>query len=148
MTKEELATTDPSVELAILGEGDYSVPVEDAEAQAKEIAYRILSAEDENAIYEQAATTSARDITGIPLTIRNVRWQKSRMTEGGPTVFALIEAERLDNGKVELITCGSRNVMAQLYRAAQLGKLPSETPLKFIENETSAGFAALWLTKA
>jgi hypothetical protein len=146
---KELATPNlQTVELAILGEGEYTASVEDAEQIGKEIVYRIMSAESEDELFTQSATLSAKDLLGVPLLIKNVRWNTSRYGDEGPKVFAIIEAERMDNGDRELITCGSRNVMAQLLRAGQMGKLPMEVPLKFQENETASGYGALWLTKA
>lgn len=138
-----------AIELAILGEGDGKLPVmDDPEAVAREIAYRILDAADADELFEQATATSARDVLNVPLRIKSVRWQESRYEGEGPKVYALIDAERGDNGDSELITCGSRNVMAQLYRAGQLGMLPMDNFVKLVENETARGTGAMWLARA
>lgn len=148
MAKDKVAVPNEAIELAILGEGDGVVPMENPEEVAREIAYRILGAETEDDIFDQGGATSARDVLSVPLMIKNVRWQTSRYEEGGPKVFALLNATRADNGEELLITCGSRNVMAQLFRAGQLGLIPFEKPKKFQENMTAAGFGALWLVSA
>jgi hypothetical protein len=148
MAKQEVAPSSDSIELAILGEGDYKVPVEDANQTAREIVYRILDAKDEAELFEQGGATSARDLLNVPLIIKGVRWQSSKYSEEGPTVYALVSAERLDLAEDVLITCGSRNVMAQLFQAGKLGLFPLTVPKKIIENETSGGFGALWLVNA
>jgi hypothetical protein len=148
MAQDAIEIPPENVELAILGEGEVAISEESAADMSKQIAYRILSAESEDAVLEQAATVGARDILGQPFLIRNVRWLQSKYGEGGPTVFSILEVEMGTDGSRELVTCGGRNVMAQIFQLAKLGKLPSKTPVKFRENETASGYGALWLEKA
>jgi hypothetical protein len=149
MTNELAPKEVEKLELAILGEGEWENAIsDDPEEVTREIARRILTAESEGDIYKQDSTLSATDVLGVPLNIRTVRWQKSRM-DGAANVFAIIGATRLNDGSDLLITCGGRNVMAQLLQAGRLGKIPSEMPVMFTEKETGTpGRSTLWLTAA
>lgn len=145
MAKSELASMEDMVELAILGEGEFVPVVEDSESVAKDIIYRILTAEDEDAIFGKQSATSAVDILDIPLEIQSVRWSKSEFTEEGPAVYALIEANRMDDGSPVVISCGSRNVMSQLLACQRQGLLPLKTPKRFRQSGTGTGRKVLWL---
>ena len=148
MPSKELETL-PAVEAALKTGAELpEMEPQDATEAARAIVARILDAPDVDAVFDQGKATSAVDVLDVPLLILNIRWQRSEYEGEGSTVYALIDAERADNGDELTITCGSRNVMAQLYRLAQLGALG--TPVKIVRSEkaTARGFKPMWLARA
>lgn len=147
MANAELAVPEDQIELAILGEASDIPIMEDPEALSREIAARILSAESMDDVFSQGEVIHAKDVLGLPLLINGVRWQKSRYNEAGPQVYALIDATGPTGDDDMLITCGSRNVMAQLFWCWKRGQFPLPEPMMLVENETASGFGALWMQK-
>lgn len=133
---------------AILGTEDpaeirYQDPVEVARA----IVQRILEAPDADAVLDQAAVEHARDVLGIPFTLRGARFQRSKFggENGGPTLFALLDVVDGD-GAERIVTCGGRNVLAQIYRLLEGGWLPVQVTITE-GSETAQGYRPLWLNR-
>lgn len=123
---------------------------EDPVEIARQIVQRILEAPDIDAVLEQLNVEHARDVLGQVFVLSNARFQRSRFagTEGatGPSLYALLDLED-KKGLPHTVTCGGRNVLAQLYRMLELGALPVQ--IRFVEgSETSNGYKPLWLERA
>lgn len=117
----------------------------DADAQAKAIVARILSADTAEDIFGgPSELLSAEDMVGQPFTLIDVEARESDI-EGGTGVYALLHIARWGTTDTELMTCGARNVMAAAFRGKSLHLLP-RGPLTIVEgNKTRAGYTPLWL---
>lgn len=149
MPEQELVTRDTAVEAALTAGAELpELEPQDAAAAGMEIAARILRAESVDEVFEQGGATPALEVIDVPLIVNGLRWNRSDYEGEGAKVYALIDATRADSGEELTITCGSRNVMAQLYRLDQLGAL--NTPVKIVraERETARGFRPMWLARA
>jgi hypothetical protein len=146
-----MSDKDPGIALDLveqsLVEGVELPELDDPDEIARQIIVRILKADDVEQVLEPAGALGARDLLGVPLEISAVRWQRSSL-DGGPALFALIEAQRLDEGEPVVVTCGGRNVLAQLLRLAQLSAFPQVVRIVEAERETSRGYRPLWLVPA
>lgn len=119
-----------------------------SEDASKAIVARILSAEDEDAVFGMGEkATSADEVIGTPLFLRSVRFALSSY-EVGPPVYALLDVAD-DAGEKLTVSCGSRNVMAQVHQLDKLGKLPLAYPVQIVraDRPTSAGFYPMWLRR-
>lgn len=105
---------------------------------------RILRSDTVADILAPQAIEHARDLVDQPLTIKSVRVQESDFDEG-PGIYAVCEAEVLDDGRTTTFSCGGSNVLAQLYRLAQLNALPVDLVIKRATKPTKNGFYPLWL---
>jgi hypothetical protein len=145
---DELAVRDP-VDLTewreLMPDID-AVIVEDPDAIALEIAKRILSATTADDVLAPQQTTPAEDVLGVPVEVRGVRWNPSAYN-GGPGAYAVIDAVRVDTGEVLAISCGSRNVIVQLYRLVKLGALPRQVVIVRVSKPTSSGYYPMWLQR-
>lgn len=125
--------------------------VTDPGAAAEAIVRRIISSASADEVSEQAEAGAlhAADVLGRPLLLQGVSWSSSGF-ENGPQVYALVSAIDTDTGELLSITCGSRNVMAALFRLGQLGAFPMTDPWVIVEadNPTAGGFRPMWLKKA
>lgn len=111
---------------------------DDPAAVAASIVASILQAPDAQSVLQQASTTQAVDVLDQRLLIRGQRFNKSDKADG-PGFYAIIDAVS-DDGEVMLITCGARNVMAQIYRLGELGALPCHAAIVQQDKPTAAGF--------
>lgn len=144
-----IVTTD-DVAAALRGEGVYTVPIEDAEAASRAIIDRVLSAETPEDVMEaaNAQTTPAKDLIGVPLVLRGVRFMPSSIEGEGPSVFAVLDAVHADDGEAFTITTGARTVLAQVLKLDQLKAYPWG-PVQFVEADTptASGFYPMQLAK-
>ena len=140
LSRDAILGTDDAVEQI-----EYADPVEIARA----IVERILEAPDAETVLQSSTTEHARDVIGQPLQLRGARFQRSRFADngqGGPTLYALLDCRDEENHD-RLITCGSRNVLAQVYRLQELKALPAN--VRIVEgSETAQGYRPLWLERA
>jgi hypothetical protein len=137
--------TPTSTDIVKVLQGDAVMAITDPDEAARAIVTRILSAQTADDVLRVAGTLGADDVLGQPMVVHDVRWMKSAFDEGAGA-FGVITITRGDDGQAETLTCGSRNVMAQIARLAQLKALPKECKLVRSEKPTSAGFYPLWLT--
>jgi hypothetical protein len=131
----EKALLDPSAKLSL-------VENEDAEAVQRSIIESILTSADP---LHRAETLGGRDLIGVPLRVKKVDWRNSDFEGEGLGIFAVMHATQTDGTDV-VITTGSRNVMAQLYRLAKDGNIPFDAA--FSESTTGSGYKVLWLEAA
>lgn len=121
-----------------------SIVVEDPEQVAFEIVARILSQDTVEGVLNKQQVLSAEAMLGIHLRVTEVRWHRSAYDQR-EQVYALVKAFRSDNGDEVLITCGGRNVMAQLWKLEQLGALPCDLLIGRSNTPTAGGYWPLWL---
>lgn len=149
----ELEMPDDRIAEAIAsGDGGVQAFIEDPLAVSQQIVARILSAESVDDVLSQGKALHAKDVLGRAFTAHDVRFNQSAYAggeSGSPAVFAIIQAEFHDDGSFGVVTCGSRNVMAQLYQLKRLGKL-SDQPLAIRESDTptAQGYSPMWLVAA
>ena len=126
--------------------GDETPEFVDPEQASRDIVLRILQAEDVDAVLDQAGTTPCQDIIGKPIRISGARAMKSDY-EGGASMYLLLDVTDLQTGEQLLVSCGARNVMAQLYRVTQLRGFPLDCRILESERPTAQGYRPLWLKR-
>lgn len=88
------------------------------------------------------ATTDVSGLMEIPLLINLRSWVPSDIGEFG--VFAVLECvDGFDLENKKIVTCGAKNVVAVLYKAAKEERFPFKG--QFRGSETKQGYTALWL---
>jgi hypothetical protein len=121
-------------------------PALDPEAATVAIASRILTAESEDDVLgEGAGALSAEDLNGASFLLRDAVFRKG--SYGDYSVFVVLTVRMASTHKEEVITCGGENVLAQVKRLKDLGKIPSDTLMRFETKQTAGGFPVLWLRK-
>jgi len=131
----ERALLDPTAKLSVMEQ--------DSDAAAEAIVRSILEAADPLARVE---AVGGRDLLGVPLRVTSVEWRNSDLAGDGLGIFAVLHATQQDGTEVA-VTCGSRNVLAQLYRVARDGVFPVD--ISFSESKpTAKGYTALWIGHA
>jgi hypothetical protein len=116
----------------------------DPQAIQDDMVRRILEAETAEDVLAPQAVEHARDLVGVPMTIHRAKVNESDY-EGGPGVYAIIEAELHDDGRTTTFSCGAQKVLAQVYRLAQLRAIPVDCVLKESPKPSKNGYKALWL---
>ncbi len=131
----------------IVGEAELP-PNADPEAMSRAIMERILAAESFEDVFTQQSLTPWRSMLDVPVVVRGVHFNRSTIEGEGAPVYAVVDLVD-PNGEAQTVTCGGRNVLAQLVKGLQEGWLVDERrPVKLIENKTAAGYGALWLEAA
>ncbi len=117
-----------------------------AAATPEDITYNILAqylaAESIDELLDAGTTVEASEILGAPITVKAVHWNQSKV-KGAAPVYAVITAVR--DGQPVTITCGSQNVMTQLFKADAMGWLPHDFVLDELPHETAQGFRPMFL---
>lgn len=145
-------TSEPGTELEVVQDwtpfllGDSTPEFIDPEQASRDIVMQILSAPDMDAVLDMAGTTPIGDITGRPIRILNARAMRSAY-EQGATMYLLLDVADLETGETLKVTCGARNVMAQLYRWEQLGRPTFDCVCRPTDKPTAQGYYPLWLKR-
>jgi hypothetical protein len=113
----------------------------DPEAVSRMILERIL-ASDPADLFKPQNLEPWRESIDRPAEVSGFHLNRSSF-EGGSSVYAIVDLTWLDDGESESVTCGGRNVMAQLLAAMRHGLLPVR--VKLVGNRTAEGYQALWL---
>lgn len=135
----------PGDDLEAVIRGDVAPRITDPEEAALAIVERILKAETVEDVLTMAGALGADDVLNRPFLLHGCKWIKSAYEQGAP-VFAVIDATFEDTGERTVITCGGRNVLAQIVQLDKLEALPRKVKLVRTERPTSNGFYPLWLT--
>lgn len=143
MTSSELEVTQDWAPFLL---GDQAPEFVDPEQASREIVLRILESPDVDAVFDQAGTTPCTEIIGKQIQIEGARAMKSAF-ESGATMYLLLDVVDLATGEKLLVTCGARNVMAQLYRIQQLDGYPVACRITKSERPTAEGYYPLWLKR-
>lgn len=114
---------------------------------AEQITKRLLTAESLDDLLSPQEAEKADDWIGKAIEVHGGRWMRSDYDEGAP-VYLLIDAVDVESGERVLITCGARNVMAQVMRMHQQGWLPAKVKITRARRASKAGFFPLWLEPA
>lgn len=131
---------------AVLGKVDVEL-YDDPEQAAVAIAQEILNSQSAQDVLRSRETVPAAELLDIPIEVTTVRFNRSDFDQG-PSLYALMRAIILETGEVVIVTCGGRNVLAQLYRLCQLEALPTRVRITRAKRATSAGYNPLWLIGA
>jgi hypothetical protein len=118
--------------------------LDDPEAVSRAIVHDILTAPSIDKVFQQRELTHARDVLDERLTILGVRWMQGDYDTTGPGFYAVVEATNEDGEKLQ-ISCGARNVMAQLYRLAELDAFPITAAIVESGRATAAGYRPMTL---
>lgn len=137
--------TPTSTDIVKVLSGDAVMAITDPDEAARAIVTRILGAQTADDVLKVAGTLSADDVLDQPMVVHDVRWMKSAFEEGAGA-FGVVTITRGEDGQAETLTCGGRNVLAQLARLAELKALPVKCKLTRADKPTSAGYYPLWLT--
>lgn len=120
------------------------VAPQSAEELQAQILERYLNATTPAELLAEGATVSAEEVLGENLTIKEVKFNQST-TKNGPPIYAVIDATIGDRDVV--ITCGSLNVMTQVYKAKESGWLPmSDVCITQLPVPTAQGFYPMYLS--
>lgn len=138
--------TDPE-EMVKAIKGELVPEIEDPEIVALRIMEGILSSETPEDVLGGTDAVHAQDVLDRPFTLNAIRVMRSRF-EGGAGVFLVLEAEMGDDGENSLITCSSRNVMAQAVQLLRLDALPRKVKITQSETPTANGYYVLRLRAA
>lgn len=129
-----------------LGTGSLET-IQDPEEVARSIVRRILEAETADEVLSpRGEVTHAADVLNKALVLVAVEYRRSDLDEGAG-VYALLSMAEAGSGEKLLVSCGSRNVMAQAYRLDRLGALPTGVRIVEAQKATAAGFRPMWLEK-
>ena len=126
--------------------GDDTPEFVDPEQASRDIVMQILAAEDVDAVFDIAGTTPVNEILGKAIQIDKARAMRSAY-DAGATMYLLLDVVDLETGESLKVTCGARNVMAQLYRITQVGRLPVKGRICQTDRPTAAGYYPLWLKR-
>jgi hypothetical protein len=127
--------------------GNLVVKVDDPAEVSRRMMEAIFDSEDVDSILGRSIAIHAQDIIGRPFTLTGIRYMKSRFDQGLP-VFAVMDAEFLDDGSTGSITCSARNVCAQAAMLWKLEALPKAVKIMRTENPTADGYFPLFLEAA
>jgi hypothetical protein len=120
--------------------------IQDSNEIEDEIVRRILAAQSPDEALGAGRLTQARDLIGVPLTIRGVRFNQSGFdTREG--VYAVMDAVDHRTGEVLSVGCGARKVLAQLWVFQQRGWYPAELMITESANQTSNGYRVMQLER-
>jgi hypothetical protein len=119
----------------------------DPDVISREIVRRILTTEDPESVFAEDSVYHARDLLERPLRVLGVRWFPSSY-EGGPSVYAAMDAVLLDTGERVVVTIGAVRALAQLLRAQRDGLLPRDLVIRQTMRPTAAGYYPLYLAAA
>ena len=114
-----------------------SIDQDPAAVQAAIVAGILASKTAEDVLHQQE-TTHAEDVIGVRLLITGLRWLRSDF-EQGPGFYCVIDCTD-DDGTRQVVTVGSANVMAQLFRLDELGHLPFYAAIVRATRPTAAGY--------
>lgn len=121
--------------------------IEDPEDVSDAIVARILASPDAGTLFAESETIAARDILGVPLNVKSVRWMQSDFEEGNG-IYVVLDATVREDGKNAVVTCGARSVMAQLFVAQKEGWLPADLEFRQSARPTKRGYFPLSLVAA
>ena len=118
----------------------------DPELISRQIVEGILNAETFEEAFAPKSVPAWRDMLDVPVLVRNVKLNRSSFEGSASSIYAVCDLERLDNAERVTVTCGGRNVLAQLVK--MLEKSWTDKPVKLIGKQTGEGYTALWLQAA
>lgn len=121
---------------------------EDADAVSRAIVERIRGEEDFDSVFGEQELAAWRDtLLDVPVQVVNFHLNKSTVDGGrGGPLYAVVEVVRLSDSEQLTVTCGGRNVLAQLAKILENGWW--DKPVKMVARRTGEGYDVLRLAKA
>lgn len=119
---------------------DGIMPVDtDPATTAADIAREILNAENADDVLGGGDVVHAKDILNQPITIHGGKFVRSDYEEGAG-VYVVADVTSHNTGNRVKVTMGATNVVAQIYRLAELGAFPVECKIIEASRPTADGF--------
>ena len=118
----------------------------DPELISRQIVEGILNAETFEEAFAPKSVPAWRDMLDVPVLVRNVKLNRSSFEGSASSIYAVCDLTRIDSGEQVTVTCGGRNVLAQLVKMLEKGW--TDKPVKLIGKQTAEGYTALWLQAA
>lgn len=142
-TSSDEVATEQAIDAILNGTPLPAAP--DADSVSRGIILRILEATPET-LFERQELDAWNEHLGRPAEVLGLHLNRSTVEqgEGGSPVYAVVDVNWLDDGEKASVTCGGRNVLAQLVRAHQLGLIPG-VRVKLSASRTGEGYQVLWL---
>lgn len=123
-------------------DGDPLPFVSDPEVMSRAIAERILGSETFEEAFTAQSLPAWRELEGVPVIVRDVRFNRSGFE--GQSLYAVVDIAPVDQTlPPTTVSCGGKNVMAQLYVMVKNGW--QDRPVQLISKRTTEGYDALWL---
>jgi hypothetical protein len=142
-TKKELAAAYSAIlDGEPLAAGGYADP----DVISRAIVERILQAETFEDAFSPQDLTAWNELLGVPCKVQSFHLNPTGYEGAGSSVYAVVDIVRTDTGEALTVTCGGRNVLAQLVKMLEKGWF--EHPVQMTAKGTSEGFQALWLVPA
>jgi len=121
----------------------------DPEVASRMILERILNAETFEEAFAPQTLDSWRDMLEIPVRVTDLRFNRSGFTGQGSPIYAVVDLIRLDTGEAKTVTCGGRNVLAQLLTGLKFGWFGENGhAVSMSAKPTADGNTVLWLVPA
>lgn len=118
-----------------------------AAAMSRAIAERILDAETFEDVFSAQDLDAWTNYINVPVFVKEFHLNPTGYSvEGNPSVYAVVDIANAVDGEQRTVTCGGRNVMAQLVKMLEKGWL--DRPVKLVSKRTAEGYDALWLQSA
>ena len=111
---------------------------------AEEILNELINSDTVDELFGESTALHVRDLIGVPMTLLNVKLNKSGLKEGYP-VYAVIDVE-FDNSERYVVTTGAGPVLAQMIKAKAEGWFPIRVEAK--ESETRLGTTTIKFVKS
>lgn len=119
---------------------DGVLPVEESSGDtAQKIVAEILSSETVDDVIGSSDPLHAKDLIGQPLTIHGGVFRRSEYEEG-TGIYAVADCTHLGTGERVKVTMGASNIVAQLYRIAELGGFPVSVKIVESKRPTPDGY--------
>jgi len=120
---------------------------DDPEVVSRAIVQRILDSDTFEDVFAPQDLKAWGDFEGVPVKVQTFHLNRSAFAgEGGSSIYAVVDMTILSSGEVVTVTCGGRNVLAQLVKMLEKGWF--DRPVTLTSKPTAAGYSAQWLTAA
>lgn len=123
-----------------------AIPVaSDPEAVSRAILERIFASDTFEEAFAPQQLEGWREYLDVPVLVQEFHLNPSGF-EQGSSVYAVVDIVRVDTGEQLTVSCGGRNVLAQLVQMLRHGWF--DRAVKLTSKTTSEGYQALWLVAA
>lgn len=125
-----------------------SLPDSDPEQVSRAILERILAAESfDEAFRTQARLVAWREYVGRPCVVEGVHFNRTGIKDAATQMYAVVDVRWSDTGEAETVSCGGRNVLAQLLVGLRRGWIgtPGSNEVRLASRDTAEGFRVLYL---
>lgn len=125
------------------------LPAVDPEQVSRRIIEQLLEADTfEQVFAPQARLHAWREYLGRPAIVDSVHFNRSKVKDATASIYAVVDLTWTDTGETDTVTCGGRNVLAQLLAGLKRGWLPGSRELAMVSRDTAEGYSTLYLEAA